>query len=112
MNKEADTIIRDVFEIENQGTQTVVIGITGIPDGMSFYADEDDGAVPPSEGTSLNQDSYGAGSEHLPQIGAGGSLDRVGVAFYGKNNDLSDLADHDNPITINAYTEDEAGELS
>ena len=106
LNQDADTIIRDLFEIKNQGTQDVYVGITDIPEGMSFYADEDE--VVPPEGITLNQDSTGAGSGDLPVLEPGEALTRVGAVFYGLDNDLSNLEDFDGTITINAYTEDEA----
>lgn len=113
LNQNADTIIRDLFEIHNQGTQEVVIGVTNLPDGMSIYADEDSGSTPGSAGTTLNQDAQGAGSNNLPRIPAGGSLERVGVIFrvddeLGDGGIADALNDHSGTITINAYTEDEA----
>jgi len=111
LNQDAETIIRDVFEIANQGTQEVVIGVTDLPDGMSIYADEDD--VVPPEGVTLSQDSTGAGSENLPRLEAGEALERVGVIFrvddeLGDGGPADALENFDGSITINAYTEDEA----
>ncbi|MDZ5810172.1 DUF1102 domain-containing protein [Halorubrum sp. AD140] len=112
LNQKADTIIRDLFTIRNQGTQTVFVGVTDLPDGMSIYADADSGEVPPDSGTTLNQDTQGKGSDNLPEIGAGGSLERVGVIFriddeLGDNGPADALEEFDGSITINAYTEDE-----
>ncbi len=112
LNQNAETIIRDLFTIENQGTQKVYVGVTGLPEGMSIYADADGGSVPPEAGVTLNQDTQGAGSNNLPQIGPGGSLQRVGVIFritdeLGEGGPADALDDFDGTITINAYTESE-----
>ena len=112
LNQNADTIIRDLFEIQNQGTQEVVVGVTDLPDGMSIYADEDSEVVG-ENGITLNQDSTGAGSSNLPRLGVGESLERVGVIFrvddeLGDGGVADALEDFDGTITINAYTEDEA----
>jgi len=112
LNQNADTTIRDIFTIENQGTQEVYIGVTGLPDGMSIYADEDGGSIPGSAGVTLNQDAQGKGSNNLPQLPPGGSLARVGVIFR-VDNEIGDggvadaLDDFDGSITINGYTESE-----
>ena len=111
LNQNADTIIRDLFEIQNQGTQEVVVGVTDLPDGMSIYADEDD--VVPPEGITLNQDAQGEGSDDLPRLDTGEALTRVGVIFrvddeLGDGGPADALEDFDGTITVNAYTEDEA----
>ncbi|MES3161238.1 MAG: hypothetical protein PPP55_06665 [Halorubrum sp.] len=111
LNQNADTIIRDLFEIQNQGTQEVVVGVTDLPEGMSIFADEDE--VVPPEGVTLDQDTTGAGSENLPRLGVGESLERVGVIFrvddeLGDGGPADALEDFDGTITINAYTENEA----
>ncbi|UWG50670.1 DUF1102 family protein [Halalkaliarchaeum sp. AArc-CO] len=110
LNQNGETIIRDLFEIHNQGTQEVVVGVTDLPDGMSIYADDDD--VVPPEGITLNQDAQGAGSNNLPRLDAGESLTRVGVIFrvddeLGDGGPADALLNFDGTITINAYTEDE-----
>jgi hypothetical protein len=112
LNQNARTIIRDLFTIENQGTQKVYIGVTNLPEGMSIYADDDSGSVPGSAGVTLNQDTQGKGSNNLPQIGPGGSLQRVGVIFrvddeIGDGGPADALKNFHGTITINAYTEDE-----
>jgi len=112
LNQNAETIIRDIFTIANQGSQMVFVGVTDLPEGMSIYADADGGQVPPAAGVTLNQDTQGKGSENLPEIGPGGSLDRVGVIFriddtFGDGGPADALDDFDGTITINAYTEGE-----
>ena len=112
LNQNADTIIRDLFTIENQGPEKVFIGVTNLPDGMSIYADADSGSVPPASGVTLNQDTQGKGSNNLPQIGPGGSLERVGVIFriddeLGDGGVADALNDFDGTITMNAYTQSE-----
>ncbi|MFC6758048.1 MULTISPECIES: hypothetical protein [Haloarcula] len=104
LNRNADTVIDDLFEIRNQGTQEVVVGITDTPDGMSFYAAEDD--IVPSGGLSLNQESVGGETGGLPRVSPGKALTRVGVRFQGLENDLSSLESFDGSVTINAYVQD------
>lgn len=95
LNRDATTTIEDLFEIRNQGTQEVVVGIADTPDAMSFHAGE----------FSLNHDSPGEEDDDLPRLESGEALD-VGVVFDGIEHDLSELEDFEGSVTIHAYVDE------
>lgn len=112
LNQDAETKIRDLFEIQNQGSQEVIVAVTNLPEGMSIYADEDN--VVPPEGTTLNADG-GQSPSNLPNLTPGDSLERVGVRF--STDELNDggaadaLENFSGSITIGAYTPDEYNDV-
>ncbi|ELZ17387.1 hypothetical protein [Natrinema limicola] len=98
LNKNAETIIRDLLKITNQGTQDVIAGFTNIPDGMSFYTDDDKFG---DAGSSMNADSFGP--DNLPAIPVGETLNRVGLIVR----DPEKAANNDGSVTLLVQTEDE-----
>jgi len=110
LNDNAETIIRDLFTITNKGTQRVLVRISGMPEGMSAYADDFDGVEDQYEpfGITLNANTN---TSNLPRLDPGDALDEVGVTFKtGSRYDGTDeLDDFDGTITIEALTNTEAG---
>ena len=103
LNEDADTIIRDLLQVTNNGTQDVIVGVTGLPESMSIYTDDGDVAAN-GNSTSLNQDNYAPASGNLALVGEGVTMDNVGVIFRDPPSDL-DL--DDGSITFNAIAVDE-----
>jgi hypothetical protein len=104
LNKDADTTIRDILQVTNQGTQDVIVGVTGLPPSMSIYTDDGDVAAN-GNSTSLNQDNYSPSSGNLALVEAGEAMDNVGVIFRDPPNNLS----VDGTLTFNAIAVDEVG---
>ncbi|MFC7069039.1 hypothetical protein [Halobaculum lipolyticum] len=102
LNTDADTIIRDVLTVTNQGTQDVIVGVSGLPESMSVYTDDGDVAANGSS-SSLNQDSNTPASGNLALVEVGETMERVGVIFRDPPSDL-DLTD--GSLTINAVAVD------
>lgn len=101
LNRNAETIIRDILQVRNQGTQDVIVGVTGLPDFMSIYTD--DGSVAANgNSTSLNQDSYDPSSGNLALVEVGETMNDVGVIFRLKGEDASALEDFSGTLTFNA----------
>jgi hypothetical protein len=103
LNQDAKTIIRDLLQVTNNGTQDVIVGVTGLPESMSIYTDDGDVAAN-GNSTSLNQDNYDPASGNLALVGEGITMDNVGVTFRDPPSDL-DL--DDGSITFNAIAVDE-----
>jgi len=122
INEDATTIIRELFSIENQGTQDVIVFIDDAPEEprIGFFGDteeldsvdpapdgvENDGAL--SNTSALDPDNLdGAGNEEAaPILGAGESIDDVGVIIQvGEDEDFDDF---DETVTIRALTQEEA----
>jgi hypothetical protein len=103
LNEDADTTIRDILQVTNQGTQDVIVGVTGLPESMSIYADDGDVAAN-GNSTSLNQDSYSPSSGNLALVTVGETMENVGVIFRDPPSDL-DLTDA--TITFNAIAVEE-----
>jgi len=122
INEDATTIIRELFSIENQGTQDVIVFIDDAPEEprIGFFGDteeldsvdpapdgvENDGAL--SNTSALDPNNLdGAGNEEAaPILGAGESIDDVGVIIQvGEDEDFEDF---DETVTIRALTEEEA----
>jgi hypothetical protein len=103
LNQNAETIIRNLLQVTNQGTQDVIVGVTGLPDSMSIYTDDGDVAAN-GNSTSLNQDSNDPSSGNLALVEKGETMDNVGVIFRDPPSDL-DLDDAS--ITFNAIAVDE-----
>jgi hypothetical protein len=110
LNENAETIIRDVLTITNKGTQRVLVRISGMPEGMSAYADDFDGVEDQYGpfGITLNANTS---TSNLPRLDPGDALDEVGFTFKtgDKNEGSNPLADFDGTITIEALTNEEAG---
>lgn len=110
LNRDADTIIRNVLKLKNQGTQEVIVSVTGLPDGMSIYTDDSDLDWIQSksyDGSTINGDGADGDEDWLPRVKAGETMNNIGVIFRGKNDDLSNLENFSGTITFNAYTADE-----
>ncbi|NIB98090.1 hypothetical protein [Halobacterium sp. R2-5] len=103
LNQNADTIIRDLLQVTNNGTQDVIVGVTGLPESMSIYTDDGEVAAN-GNSTSLNQDNYDPSSGNLALVGSGVTMDNVGVTF---RDPASDLDLDDASITFNAIAVDE-----
>jgi hypothetical protein len=101
LNRNAETIIRDILQVRNQGTQDVIVGVTGLPDFMSIYTD-DGGVAANGNSTSLNQDSYDPSSGNLALVRVGETMNDVGVIFRLKGEDASPLEDFSGTLTFNA----------
>ncbi|WP_181861731.1 hypothetical protein [Haloplanus salinus] len=102
LNKDADTTIRDILKVSNQGTQDVVVGVSGLPSSMSIYTD--DGSVAANgSSTSLNQDNYPPNSGNLALVEVGEIMSDVGVIFRDPPNNL----DFSGSLTFNAIAVDE-----
>jgi hypothetical protein len=97
LNENADTTIRDILQVTNQGTEDVIVGVSNLPTSMSIYTDDGDVAAN-GNSTSLNQDSYGPGSGNLAYVQVGETMEDVGVKFRDPPSDL----DFDGTITFNA----------
>jgi hypothetical protein len=101
LNRNAETIIRDILQVRNQGTQDVIVGVTGLPEFMSIYTD--DGSVAANgNSTSLNQDSYDPSSGNLALVRVGETMEDVGVIFRLKGEDATPLEDFSGTLTFNA----------
>ena len=101
LNRNAETTIRDILQVRNQGTQDVIVGVTGLPEFMSIYTD--DGSVAANNNsTSLNQDSYDPSSGNLALVRVGETMEDVGVIFRLKGEDATPLEDFSGTLTFNA----------
>ncbi|RLM52570.1 hypothetical protein [Halorubrum sp. Atlit-28R] len=101
LNRNAETTIRDILQVRNQGTQDVIVGVTGLPEFMSIYTD--DGSVAANgNSTSLNQDSYNPSSGNLALVRVGETMEDVGVIFRLKGEDATPLEDFSGTLTFNA----------
>jgi hypothetical protein len=101
LNRNAETIIRDILQVRNQGTQDVIVGVTGLPEFMSIYTD--DGSVAANgNSTSLNQDSYDPSSGNLALVRVGEMMEDVGVIFRLKGEEATPLEDFSGTLTFNA----------
>ena len=122
INEDATTIIRELFSIENQGTQDVIVFIDDAPEEprIGFFGDteelnsvdpapdgvENDGAL--SNTSALDPNNLdGAGNEEAaPILGTGESIDDIGVIIQvGEDEDFEEF---DETVTIRALTEEEA----
>jgi hypothetical protein len=104
LNGDAETTIRNLLQVTNQGTQPVVIGVTGLPSSMSVYTDDSTLNYIQAQGyssSSLNQDSNSPSSGNLPVVEAGETMDDVGVIFRDPPSDLSGTT-----LTFNAIALD------
>jgi hypothetical protein len=101
LNRNAKTIIRDILQVRNQGTQDVIVGVTGLPEFMSIYTD--DGSVAANgNSTSLDQDDNDPSSGDLALVRVGETMEDVGVVFYLKDEDATPLEDFSGTLTFNA----------
>lgn len=101
LNRNAETTIRDILRVRNQGTQDIIVGVSGLPNFMSIYTD--DGTVAANgKSTSLNQDSSDPGSGNLALVQAGEVMSDIGVIFRLKGEDASPLEDFNGTLTFNA----------
>ena len=101
LSRNAETTIRDILQVRNQGTQDVIVGVSGLPEFMSIYTD--DGSVAANgSSTSLNQDSYDPSSGSLALVEVGETMNDVGVIFRLKGEDASSLEDFSGTLTFNA----------
>ena len=126
VNQNATTVIRDLFSIQNQGTQEVVVFADGFPEDdprVSLFHDDDgvasvagpgpenDGALSNSSNLDPNdlgsEASGGGGPERAPLLGTGDSIDNVGLLIDTNEHDTSEPL-FDGTIQFYAMTEDEA----
>ena len=123
VNADAVTIIRDLLDIRNQGSQTVYVYIEGVPDKVSFF--HDDSSFPKAEdggeytgnlnepGTGRFQpddpDASDTGPSDpnryfkLPDLDPGDSLENIGLSVNTTGGNVNFNSD----ITIVAGTLDE-----
>jgi hypothetical protein len=120
INQNATTIIRDMFDIRNQGTQAVFAYVEDSPDNFGLFADypahaEPDAPAQPSSGPSEPTTGLGEGKSGQDAISIDGggnvgasiperiylepgeALREVGTFFFGSN-----LQDVDGNITLKA----------
>lgn len=102
LNGDADTTIRDVIQVTNQGTQDVIVGIGSLPSATSAYTDDGNVAAN-GNSTSLNWDNYTPSSGNLALVEPGETMNRVGFKFRDPPNDLSLSG---GTLTVNAVAVD------
>ncbi len=115
LNDDARTIIRDIFNITNQGTQDVYVFIENedIPDGMGIFSDypanAESGAGTPSPGPSEptvglgegSQSKTGAPDHPIPErilVPVGETMDEIGFSF--NTGSVGDLDPNDFPVEL------------
>ena len=103
INDNATTVIDDLLQITNQGTQTVVFGYThpASPNGnfAIYHEDQDlDELGDPTNDGQLNIDTATELSD-LPKLEPGDTVNNIGVYFFGSP-DASGISDGD--ITFKA----------
>ncbi|MFC4447719.1 hypothetical protein [Halorussus aquaticus] len=89
LNKNAETIFDDLFDITNQGTQDVRVYVKNIPSGMSVYSEDGE------KGGTLNYNNQTIPSE-APVLSPGDTLEDVGVIVR----DPQSVASSDESMTI------------
>ncbi|WP_147437703.1 MULTISPECIES: hypothetical protein [unclassified Halorubrum] len=102
INGDADTTIRDVLQVTNQGTQDVIVGIGSLPSATSAYTDDGDVAAN-GNSTSLNWDNYSPSSGNLALVEPGETMNRVGFIFRDPPNSLNLTG---GTLTLNAVAVD------
>ncbi|CAJ51726.2 hypothetical protein [Haloquadratum walsbyi] len=101
LNRNAETIIRDILQVRNQGTQDLIVGVTGLPEFMSIFSD--DGSVAANgNSTSLNQDNNSPSSGNLALLRVGETMNDVGVIFRLNGEDASVLENFSGTLTFKA----------
>jgi hypothetical protein len=105
LNADATTTIRDVLQVTNQGTQDVIVGISGLPDSVSAYTDDGDVAAN-GNSTSLNADNYDPASGNLALVTVGETMERVGFIFRDPPSDINPS----DPLTFEAVAVSEVGD--
>ncbi len=111
LNKNAQTIMRDVFNIDNQGTQKVYVWFEDLPDGMSIGTDNN----PNGDDTNLtvgDQEKDGLPDHPEPEKIAleAGESHEEGWVLFGRDFDYSEFAGEENEpvtLTLNAKTASE-----
>ncbi|RCU48387.1 hypothetical protein DU504_14395 [Haloplanus salinus] len=124
LNDDARTIIRDVFQITNQGTQAVYVFIEteDIPDGVGIFSDypanAESGAGDPGPGSSEptvglgegTQSKTGAPDHPKPErilVPVGETMDEIGFSFKTGSYGSLDEADFPWTLTIQAVAKSE-----
>ncbi|WP_423995676.1 hypothetical protein [Halorubrum trapanicum] len=116
INDQATTIIRDVFDIQNQGTQDVYIWVNGLKEpsdstGIDMYTDGPaNGSA--SDGTLNGNDPDIDNGNAAPlanylKLEPGDTMEEVGFAFYNFDGSSFDFSDFDDEITIVAKADSE-----
>jgi hypothetical protein len=101
LNRNAETIIRDILQVRNQGTQDMIVGVTGLPEFMSIFSD--DGSVAANgNSTSLNQDTFDPSSGNLALLRVGETMNDVGVIFRLNGENASALKNFSGTLTFKA----------
>ena len=98
LNDQARTIIRNVFEIRNSGTQSVYVWAQNLPDGVGIFTDND------PDGESLGLEGNPPTSNPPPtpvdvEVGVGEVVGEIGFSFDTSNDDS-----HSPPGTIEDFT--------
>ncbi|WP_336038250.1 hypothetical protein [Halobacterium yunchengense] len=124
VNDDARTIIRDVFQITNQGTQDVYVfvEVEDIPDGVGIFSDYpanvEEGAGEPSPGPAEptvglgegSQGKTGAPDHPIPErilVPVGETMDEIGFSFNTGGESGLDPSDFPMDLTIQAVAESE-----
>lgn len=101
VNKNATTIIRNIFEIHNQGAQSVYVWVEGLPPGLTMFTDDrgDSGDV------SLDANDADVPDNTLDEleVPSGSSMAEIGISVHPE----FDPAAYDGDITIVAKTQSE-----
>jgi len=127
-NKDAYTVIRNLFQVSNNGTQNVYVWATGLPKEVRMFHDDSDGPINDidNSGYSINngankgafstsssidpqdipgQVEDGSGDdEAAPLLGSGDTLNNVGLLVDTRGDKTLD--DFDQDITIKAVDAD------
>ena len=122
VNGDAYTVIRDLFQITNQGTQNVYVWAEGLPSHIRMFHDDGGGFQNAGSGPGENQGAFSDSSnlflddidddevndgnngkeEAAPLLAPGDTLDNIGLLV-----DSSSGSSFDGEVTIQAVAEDE-----
>ncbi len=122
VNDDARTIVRNLFQATNNGTQNVYVWAEGLPEGVSMFHDDDSGENYKKTGAGNNQGAFSdtsnlnpddpadandpqnpGGYEAAPLLAPGDTLDNIGLSIDTTGGEV----DFDADISIKAVAESE-----
>ncbi|MFA9415777.1 hypothetical protein [Natrinema sp. HArc-T2] len=117
VNDDAKTIVRNLFQASNEGSQAVYVWAEGLPTGVSMFHDDDGGTNYKMTGTGNNQGAFSdtsnldpsdpadvndpknpAGYEAAPKLTVGETLHNIGLSVDTTNGEVN----FDDDIVIKA----------
>jgi hypothetical protein len=118
VNDDALTVVRDLFRVTNNGSQSVYVWAEGLPEGIRMFHAADEGFQNPGTGAGENQGAFSDSSnldpddpandsdgspEAAPRLGSGQTLDNIGLLVDTQDSEVN-LEDD---IVIKAVAESE-----